>query len=189
VINKRTFLGISLARRRARRWLVVIYWATVIVLISLATVYVYFHPNWLEKAWYAAFLGIAIGFLLTFLGGTRTGRPVKDFSGRATDRPALLDNTIRTLMDPANRDWKQEDGPLDEREIRLRNAAHYEAYRVVNCIVITALALFFIYGTILPRYRMLEGPIFVLLILVIYNLPQTLILWTEPDMEEDFSGS
>lgn len=185
MINQRTFLGIPLARRRTRRWLVVGYWTSATALLAFGGLLNLARPGWFAQAWYAPFLGLVCGYLGSMLGGNRPGGPVRDFEGRAADRPELLDNTIRTLMKPANREWQRENRPLDERDIRLRNAAHYEAYRLLELIVLPiAGALFMAFATTLSRYKVLCVPIFVLTFLVVYNLPQSLILWTEQDMEE-----
>jgi hypothetical protein len=79
-----------------------------------------------------------------------------------------------------------EDRPLDERDIRLRNAAHYNAYSLLKWVIFFG----FIFGIsadlnhLLLRIKPTIIPLLGLFVLVVFNLPQSLILWFEPDMEE-----
>jgi len=180
MINKRTFWGIHLATRRTRRWLVVGYWAVVLALLALLSRLIG-EPNHLIRDYW--FLGIWITpFLLGFLGGTRPSGPVRDFLGRSSERPELLENTVKTLRDPGNREWTKEDRPLDERDIKLRNDAHYKAYGVMRGVALFGF-LAVVYQQI-PQAPNVREPLLWLLLTVIWSLPQSIILWTEPDMEE-----
>ena len=80
---------------------------------------------------------------------------------------------------------RHQDEP-DERDVALRNAAHYQAFRAAA-----------IYGFVLwasiPLYWRLSGPSVVLLVLlmamplltILLTLPQAIILWTEPDVPDE----
>jgi len=77
----------------------------------------------------------------------------------------------------------------DEREVAIRNAAYYEAYRV---LMIYGFVFFgVVFG--LSGWRALRGSIAVLLLqalcipllTMLFTLPQAIILWTEPDVPEE----
>jgi hypothetical protein len=84
----------------------------------------------------------------------------------------------------------------DEREMRRRDGAHEVAYRRLGMVVITAflvayfknaaLPLLLKDGTVLPSVffdQLIYGLLIVAFILFL-SLPQAILLWTEPDMEE-----
>jgi hypothetical protein len=164
MIGKTSYLGIPLRLRRNRRWLVTGYW--LVVLSSLG--FLYWGPV-LQILLQGRFLGhgraevfaplltgLLFGYLTTCLGGV---------SGRG-----LLP------------EW---DGPFDERDIRLRNAAHFEAYKIFRMIIFPiAMMLAIVFGTIWSHYQQLGAPLLMLLWFLVFSLPQSLILWFEPDMEE-----
>lgn len=163
MINRPTYLGISLRRRKNRRWLVAGYWT--VVLSSLASLHwspafqMLLLGRFPVHGWVQAlapiFTGLLFGYLTTCLGGV---------SGRG--------------MLP---EW---DGPFDERDIRLINAAHFEAYRVFRMVITPiAIALAVVFGTVWSPYQRLAAPLLLLLWLLVFSLPQSLILWFEPDME------
>ena len=85
-------------------------------------------------------------------------------------------------LTPRRRD---QDEP-DERDLALRNAAHYQAFRA-------AMVYGFVLWASIPLYWRLSGPSVVLLVLLIamplltilLTLPQAIILWTEPDVPEE----
>jgi hypothetical protein len=93
--------------------------------------------------------------------------------------------------------WKQGssenqiDRSFDERDIRLRDRAHYQAYRVLRSIlglaVILVIPILFASDTpdLIRRYGLLFIPLICLLVLVVWSLPQSIILWSEPDMEPE----
>jgi hypothetical protein len=187
MINRRSYLGIPMARRRNRRLLVAAYWVSVLaILISASEM---FYRSAFPKHWWTIFIaGGLIGSLIAFLGGAGQIGPVADFDGDTTPPSRwipleMADALVRRLR--GDRSENRIDAAMDERDIRLRNAAHYEAYRVLREIVLPALiAAFVIFHFFLTRYEYISIPIYCLLLLVIYNLPQSLILWWEPDIEE-----
>ena len=138
MINKRSYLGIPLARRVTRRWLVAGYWMLILVVLAIGSLGMSIYPDWFGHSRFVPWVWL-VTVLLGSLGGINTGGPVRDFKGRPSDRPNLLDNTIRTLMDPRNQEWMKENPPLDERDIRLRNAAHFEAYGHLRWMVLLGL--------------------------------------------------
>jgi hypothetical protein len=117
---------------------------------------------------------------------------VKPFIGhgpRQLDQaPSLL--LLKLRMYPAIAG--DEDGGFrnDEREIHQRDRAHYQAYQVIAVVV--AIAWFVAYAsttghsllTAIPmtRAQILYGTMQLILMLM-FTLPQCILLWTEPDME------
>jgi hypothetical protein len=164
MINKATYLRIPLRRRKNRRWLVAGYWA--VVLLCLASFYwspvlqILLHGSFrgqgLAGVLAPILTGVLFGYLTTCLGGVSERGPITA--------------------------W---DGPFDERDIRLRNAAHFEAYRIFRMIIVPiAIVLAIVFGTVWANYQRLGAPLLILLWLLVFNLPQSLILWFEPNMEE-----
>ena len=69
MINKRTYLGIPLLCRRNRRWLVMAYWASVLLIFLLISIWCYQRSlaairvmHW----WEGPLFGIIFGSLLTW---------------------------------------------------------------------------------------------------------------------------
>ena len=168
--------GASLERRSVRRWIVALYWCG-IAAISLAFLWHTFrhHGFFLESN-----LVIILYFLPALLGGVRAGGAVKPFRGSAW--ASLIGGDVQRLFAKSERTASEE---LDERERRLRDGVHFVAYTLARWF---ALLLFVAYGAIgllHPEWLSLVGPtFFFLLILVLWSLPQSLILWNEPDMKE-----
>lgn len=187
MITRQTYLGISIRSRRNRRRLVIGYWLTVLIVMAAAAYAVSLDPGMLQHWWILCAIGGLYGAALTFLGGYGQIGPMPDLSGDRTPAPrwvpieaadALLSRRARTLHPEAPT------VPLDERDIQLRDAAHFQAYRVTREWLLPLLiAAFVVFQYIYSHAQLIAIPVYALLILVIYNLPQTLILWTEPDME------
>jgi hypothetical protein len=184
MISKRTYLAISLASRSNRRWLVLGYW--LIVVLAAAGAASWFHylasqPVRPKIGFIPAICtGLCVGWLLTALGGMGGKGPVSSFEPPSPSWRELW---------RAARGWQGRKGiweeALDERDIRLCNAAHYEAYKVVRFIALFVPVLIVLFGTILRKQMWLTPSVGLVLLLVVFNLPQTLILWWEPDMEEE----
>ena len=188
MINKRTYLGIPLLCRRNRRRLVVGYWISVLFVLIFGSVICWREALSLTRWWVGPVIGLAIGTLITFLGGVGSVGPIPNFDGDTTPPPkwaplAIVDSSIRRLKHETRKNVAEY--PLDERDLRLRNAAHYEAYRLLREFVVPIAGAIFVALLVSPsRYKLLAAPIILFFVLVIYNLPQTLILWWEPDMED-----
>jgi len=187
MIEKRIFPGISLARRKTRRRLVVGYWAFVLLLVGCASPIVFKHPTVFGvRAWVC--INLIVG-LTGFLGGNDRGGAVRAFQGRtAGERRTPPDYSFMTVEDVAAKivakEQAEKECRLDERDTNLRNAAHFKAY-----VFMRKSAFFVIFALIalgiprLSRLEFLREPLLWLLLVVFLSLPQTLILWTEPDME------
>lgn len=101
------------------------------------------------------------------VGKERRGDPTRGLSGYAAS-PAIIDR-------------------LDEHDIARRDRAHYLAYSALRWPAIAA-ALF---GMMFVLDRPPEAIAHILLILSVpfavlfFSLPQTILLWTEPDLDPD----
>ena len=175
--------GVRIAGRRARRWLVAGYWALMLLICVGFLLHQTRHGVEALNPW--GLLPIFAG-IVSLLGGVKVGGAVKPFSGRQyMGSPTPGDEGGLTLLGHKSIYPPEDSGILDERDRNQRDAVHYVAYTAVRWL---ALALLFLYGAIgaahaswFPRV----GPFLLfLLTLVLWSLPQTVILWTEPDMEE-----
>jgi len=193
MINRRIYLGIPMSSRRNRRALVAGYWSVSVLLLICATILFFDDPRFLEHWWMAITIGLLVGLMLCFLGGGAQLGPVADFDGDPKPPPrwALIEAADRLIYR-----WKHGEAEqplelnLDERDRRLRDHAHYRAYRILRMILQAAIiagVLLFTRPdawTLLRRYNFVLVPFSFLLILLLWNLPQSIILWNEPDMEE-----
>lgn len=170
-------LGLSIASRGTRRWMLVAFWC--VIAASLCTLGA--SDGHGSLATQTAFNMLI--FLPLLLGGVCAGGLVKPFRGIRF--VPLQARGVQTLLHASALSEVQESARLDERESRLRDRVHFIAYTVSRwlALVLTGVcALLGTYSTV-PLSRV--GPLlFYLLTLTLWSLPQTLILWSEPDMEE-----
>jgi hypothetical protein len=183
IAEQHRVFGIRIASRTARRWLVAVYWALMLVVCVGFVLHQMRHGVENLDPW--GMLPIFVG-IVSLLGGVKVGGAVKPFSGRSyMGSPTPGDEGGLTIFSQKSIFPPEDSGPLDEREQSERDTVHYTAYTVVRWL---ALALYFIYagfGAWSPAWFPRVGPLFVfLLTLVLWSLPQSLILWNEPDMEE-----
>jgi hypothetical protein len=126
-----------------------------------------------------------------FLGGYYFGGLVKPFNGKAPRRS----ETPPPFMLLALRMWKPDPEPNeyrnDERELEQRDRAFYLSYQVLT-IALTLVWLISDWMMKMPRLLARVIPVsanvllygFVLLACVVaITLPQSILLWNEPDME------
>jgi hypothetical protein len=176
--------GIPVARQRTRRMLLVVYWCAITAFAGAFLLDQTRHT--------LGVFGILIALqmltnLPALLGGVRAGGAVKPYRG-VRWAPLLDRDDLQTVFGgpkPVVAGLLNPEAELDERETRLRDRTHFVAYTLMRWIT---LALFAGYGLIAyfsPEWMRQAGLFFFLLLaLVLWSLPQTLILWTEPDMEE-----
>ncbi len=180
ISNTRNLWGWSINRRSTRRWIVVFYWLLVALIAYATLCYTIRHGG--------AFLGIQIIQILVLLpallGGVRAGGAIKPFRGLRSPVYAFMDQRMISLF---HRDTAAEqEVELDERETRLRDRVHFVAYTVVRWLAMGLIVLYGIFGMTNPEWLGLTGPMFfVLLVLVLWSLPQSIILWNEPDVEAE----
>ena len=181
MINKRKFLGIPLVRRNARRWFLVGYWASVVALVSAAAFSLRKDGTFFggPPEWPFMLIGIVMANLL---GGDGNRGPVRVGDGVEPANPGDTDFTFMTDSDIAAKKQAAKEARIDEREVGLRNLAHYRAYSVFRWVM---LACFFLLLDQNLRVPLPEREAIVTVIFLgFWGLPPTIILWTEPDMEE-----
>ena len=158
-------LGVSMVRRENRRLLVAITYATLLVLVLALNAF---------RAWNQG-MNVSTWLLLAVVLVSRGvfGSLVK---------PTLLmrqwDETISLGLAPMRHRGEDE---LDERELAVRNAAYFQAYRVLalySFLFVPFLLSGAIGSRVLPLIAM---PLLVLAL----TLPQAVVLWTEPDVPEE----
>jgi hypothetical protein len=154
-----------MVRRKNRRLLVAVTYAALLALILVVTVLL----PW-DRALHSP--GLLL-LLCVFASRGVFGSLVKN-----TLHTRRWGETISLGLAPTQH---REDGEPDERELAVRNAAYFEAYRVL-ALYSFLLVVFALSGssaaTVLPQLAM---PLLVLA----YTLPQAVVLWTEPDVPEE----
>jgi hypothetical protein len=127
-----------------------------------------------------------------FLGGYAYGGVVKPFNGKAPNRfeapPPLLALKLRVY-----RPLPGDGSSLfrnDEREMSQRDRAHYLAYQAIGISLIVPWAAASLLGD--PKLfgwnpasiNHLCAALLLAVLTLFLTLPQSILLWTEPDMEE-----
>jgi hypothetical protein len=178
---------ISMASQTRRRALVVALYACLAVLMTVLFVSTGWRGTGGIVIWAAIF---ACRFLL---GGYYTGGVVKPFNGKAHREtqmaPPLLALKLR-IYQPVPAD----DGSTyrnDERELHQRDHAHYLAFKAVGvavCIPMLIASMRIIRPSLMSWIPMPPDAVYygltLVAILLFLTLPQAILLWTEPDMEE-----
>jgi hypothetical protein len=182
MIKKRKLLGIPLARRQTRRLLVIGYWTvalSLVLVVSLLTG----RDGTVFGLPFISLLYLSVLLMVGLLGGDGKRGAVRAFEGRTSEGQVAADYTYMTPEDIAERKRREIEIRLDERDVNLRNTAHYKAYSALRWIIF----LVFVFTAFpLPREPFFLRPFLLsTLFLVVWSLPQTIILWTEPDMEAD----
>jgi hypothetical protein len=179
MIDKRSYLGIPLARRSTRRWLVIGTWVLMLLLVAYFPALLRIRP---VNFGYSGGWAFGIGLLVVNLLSAKSGRGiVRDFDLRSSEEgPA--DYSFMTPEDIVARKEAERHNRLDEREVKARNAAHYRAFTVLrwtgSVLVFAAIA------DQSPSFVDMRESLLLLFFLLTQWLPQSLILWTEPDMED-----
>jgi hypothetical protein len=156
-------------KRPARRRLVIAYWLGVLLSIgTLSLVGQRHEPGHVD--------GVFFSFWRTLILLPMLLRALTTFSTNRSD--------LQTLMKPAESGRGFVPRQLDERELSLHNRMHTKAYYLLQ-ILIPAIVLLLtppeIYRSAwVTSFRI---PLLWLLAMLVTSLPQTMILWTEPDVE------
>jgi len=179
---------VDMAQRGRRRALVVeIYAGLAALMVGL-----WFADQWHTTGTYVFWAAMLACRL--FLGGYYNGGLVKPFTGKGPKQndapPPLLLLKLRVyapLLAVSDGGFRN-----DERELKQRDRAHYQAYQAVGIAV--AVAWFAVYmGMLRPAWLhwipMTPFQIFYALtiatLMMFLTLPQCILLWTEPDMEAE----
>jgi hypothetical protein len=179
---------VSMAQRSRRRLLVVsIYGALAALMIVL----------WFVSRWHGTGVYVFWAALIAcrlFLGGYNAGGLVKPFNGKAPKQsempPPLLALKLHLYRPVLASDETQYRN--DERELNERGRAHYAAYQVMG-VAMCVPWLFSSLRIMRPEWfggigmtpdEMYFGMLLIALTLFL-TLPQAILLWTEPDMENE----
>lgn len=177
---------VNLSQRSDRRMLVA--WVYVVLVLAMASAW--WLDEWQASGYYVVFLAILFNHVL--LGGYGRGGLIRPFSGRpprqTTPAPAYLLMGIHLrLSEPADPEWQS-----DERELALRDRAHFQAYQWVSGVLavlwLLARCADARHGELLLRFHelilnVLYGTAIAGAMLML-TLPQAILLWNEPDMRE-----
>jgi hypothetical protein len=183
------FLGrrISMARQTRRRALVVAIYAAFAVLLAVLWIFTGWRGTGAYVIWAALF---ACRF---FLGGYYTGGLVKPFNAKAPREPQMTQSLLALKLRvyqpvPAG------DGSAyrnDERELHQRDHAHYLAFQAVGvavCVPMFIASMRLIRPSLMSWIPMQPDAMYygltLVAIILFLTLPQAILLWTEPDMEE-----
>ena len=182
------FPWFSTARRRTRRIVVAVYWVVALAFFALIQWKLAFHSSYPVPTWMELLFPLqVILFLPAILGGVRAGGFVKPFRG-VRFVPLQERDETQTLFGPPRpviSSMTAADINLDERERRQRDEVHFAAYTSARWLALGLLVAQFAAALAGPEWLTRAGnAAFYLLALVLWSLPQTLILWNEPDMEE-----
>ena len=154
-------------KRRARRWMVICYWASILTLICAFTALSGRQsPDFVNRTffWFWWTLIVFPVFLRTIVTSSTRGR------------------NLQTLMKPAD-DGGYAPRALDERELSLQMRMHTKAYYLLQIFV--PIVVLLLTPPEIHKFAWLayvHVPLLWLLSFVVTSLPQSLIIWTEPDM-------
>ncbi len=157
-------------KRPARRRLVIAYWLGVLVFIgTLSTVSQRHEPRHVD--------GVFFSFWWTLILLPMLLRAFTTFSTHG--------NNLQTLMKPAEGGRGFVPRQLDERERSLNNRMHTKAYYLLQILIPAVVLLLTPPETYRSAWLVsFRVPLLWLLSMLVTSLPQTMILWTEPNSEE-----
>ena len=171
MIDQNGLRRILCLKRLARRWLVIGYWVFVLSFIgTLAVVSRSQSPNFINQAffWFWWTLIIFPIYLRIIVTSSTRG------------------SNLQTLMKHAESGHGVIPRPLDERELSLHYRMHTKAYYILQIFIPVGVLL--LTPPEIHRNAWLVSariPLLWLLSFVVTSLPQSMILWSEPDMEEE----
>lgn len=179
--------SLSMAARQRRRVLVVSIYASLAALMTA----LWFFGHWRGTSAYVFWAAMLACRL--FLGGYYGGGLVKPFNGKAPKQSSmpppllLLKLHIYQSMPAPEAAYRN-----DEREVHQRDHAHYLAYQVLGVALLAPwlLATLRVIKPELPsRFPMSPDEMYLGLLMIavmlFLTLPQSILLWTEPDMEAE----
>jgi len=182
MILKQSWMGISLARSNGRRAAVAVYWVMVAFAFSGLAYYGYWSGRQLSRYNPAWFYNAALA-LTGILGGRERNGLVRLFPKQR--RQTAEDYSFMTPEDIVAKKERLKAQAWDEREASALQRYQSRAYSLLTPIALPALFVMFALDTSgAARYGFLREPLMWLLLVVLWSLPQTLILWNEADMEE-----
>jgi len=185
---------INMASQERRRRLVTLIYTGLATLMAacwfldhwrLSTVTIILSASYISRLVLGGYGAEGKGIIKPFLGNEVRARYVKNPNSTWS---RLAKRTIPKITD-------EREFSSDEREVHLRDSAHEVAYRRLGIVILSAFMVAYFKNGLLPL--MLEvgvviSPVFFdqaiygLLIasfILFLTLPQSILLWTEPDME------
>ena len=169
MIQQKSLLCISLRSRFRRRAIVAIYYGYLVLLAAIAC--------WKHKFLPYALITQTLN-LGAFFGGIRSGGPVKPYSDFTPEAGYSGVQELNLAGIRTSAKLKA----LDEREVEQRNEAHYTAYRILRWTICIVTALFLIGIAIAPKPVINSARVILwFLTIFVLSLPQSVILWTEPE--------
>lgn len=164
-----TIFGISMVSKTRRRWLVIFSYMALCILILL---------------FYFSMSGVAryVLMICVIMAANSVQFGIFYILAKDTVLPIPVQEGMRPINLSLSRSIRSERIKPDERQVAVRNAAYYKAYRVVAASVLIIPILFL---GLMTSDRMLFAASVLSIYGVIYTLPQAIILWTEPDMPEE----
>jgi hypothetical protein len=177
---------VDMASQEHRRRLVIsIYAVLAVTMVGLGWL-----DLWRGSGYYLVALALVMNHFL--LGGYGRSGLVRPFDGKAPRENTLppplipLGLYMRLTSSLPEGDWQS-----DERETKLRDRAHYQAYQWVSG-ALGALWLLSAWATAKSTsFPILHSvaewllyPVVLISVILMLTLPQAMLLWTEPDMEE-----
>ena len=157
-------------KRAARRWLVIAYSVFVLLFVGLLAMAGRAQgPDFVNRLffWFWWTLVVFPVFLRSMVTSSKRG------------------SNLQTLMKPAESGRGFESRPLDERELGLHERMHTKAYYILQILIPVCVLL--VTPLEVHRYAWMAFvriPALWLLSLLVTSLPDAMILWTEPDMED-----
>ena len=176
MLKNPAFLGFSMQRRNSRRRLVA---GTYAILLAFMVVVIVLARSAPPSR--VASSAVNFVFVITFnvVCFRIFGRLAKDTV------PYRVRGSEMTSLGLTSHPRRNEDD-LDERELAVRNAAYFTAYRVVAVYSIIAwMVVIYSFELSTSAARSLMLWLFISLLTMILTLPPAVILWTEPDVPEE----
>jgi hypothetical protein len=177
---------VDMARQARRRWLAVAIYVALALLIA---------GLWYFTHWRGSLVFIVWALLLAcrlFLGGYYRGGLVKPFSEPHPRAPQMPSPLLAIGLRVYNSLPEDDRAFLnDEREVHQRDRAHYVAYQAIGVAVMVQafLASIRVHHLSLQAWMGIAADEFycglaVVTLTMFLTLPQAILLWTEPDMED-----
>lgn len=168
MIFRRELLKLLNWKRRTRRRVVMAYWAAALAFVAAMAFILQRHGSWIGD----------IRLFWLFWAVTTLPILVRNL------RPSLTrGKTLQTLLQPAKPDRESEDRPMDERDGYLSYRANAHAYVVLQLLVsVGVTCLMLMESTGLSALRV---PLLWLLYIAAVSLPESFLLWTEPELEPE----